>query len=247
MRSSLVRLLAFALVLGPSVAPAQVFTVGGERDRDRGGPRRSQVIGGVGVTYGQPKGVFHDFVKQGFGIDGAVHYKFDRLGAFSFGLEGGFLTYGRETNRVPLSSTIGGLIMVDVTTSNNILWLGVGPQLMVPTGPIRPYVSGTAGFAYFFTESSVSGTYDDSEFAKTNNYNDATFAWSGGGGVLFPLGGPNANAALDIGVRYHGNGNVRYLRKGSYSQDADGNVTFFPIESEAPLLDWRVGFKVGLR
>lgn len=239
-------LVALALTALPAAAGAQVFTVGGEERESQGlGPRRSPVTGGLALVYGQPTGVFHDFVRQGAGLDGNVHYKFDRQGIFSLGLEGGFLTYGRETKRVPLSSTIGGLILVDVTTSNNIFWLGLGPQLTFPSGPLRPYASGTAGLSYFFTESSVEGSRDDHEFAKTTNYDDATFAWTGGGGFLIPVG--RSGGAIDIGLRYHGNGNVRYLRRGSYVDHGNGHIEFFPIESEAPLYSWRIGFRGGLR
>jgi hypothetical protein len=243
MQTSVVRALVVAALLLPKVAGAQVFSVG--KEQNTGGPRRSPVTGGLAFVYGQPTGVFRDFVKQGIGVDGNAHYKLDRAGIISLGVEGGFLTYGRETNRVPLSSSIGGRILVDVTTSNNIVWLGLGPQLAVPSGPIRPYVSGTAGFSYFFTESSVEGSTSSIEFAKTTNYDDATFALTGGGGFLIPVG--RSGGALDIGVRYHGNGNVRYLRKGSYEEDNNGGITFFPIESKAPLVSWRIGFRGGLR
>jgi hypothetical protein len=246
MRISPAKVLAILLLIVPSVGYGQVFTVGREGDRDRGGPRRSPVMGGLSVEYGQAIGDFRDNVKQGFGINGNVHYKVDYSGIFSLGLEGGFLTYGRETKRVPLSSTIGGRILVDLTTSNNILWAGIGPQLMVPSGPIRPYVNATAGFSYFFTESSVEGSRNDIEFAKTTNYDDATFAWTGGGGLLIPVGGPRSNGALDLGVTYHGNGNVRYLPKGGIIDRPDGDIDFNVKQSEAPLLSWRVGFRLGL-
>ena len=227
----------------PVVAGAQVFTVGGD---DASGPRRSPAFAGVSLTYGRPTGDFQNFVKQGFGIDGNVHLKVDRQGIFSLGLEGGFLTYGRETERVPLSTTIGGRILVDVTTSNNIVWLGLGPQLTAPSGAIRPYVNGTVGFAYFFTESSAEGSSSNIEFAKTTNYDDGTFAWTGGGGFIIPLG-RKREAGLDLGVRYHGNGNVRYLRKGSIVDVGNGQVEINAIESEAPLLNFRIGFRAGLR
>ncbi|MEO7966572.1 MAG: hypothetical protein ABIT38_21950, partial [Gemmatimonadaceae bacterium] len=118
--SSFLRALAFASLLLPTIAGAQVFSVGKEEKQRNVGSRRSSLTGGLAFVYGQPTGVFRGFVKQGIGFDGNVHYKIDRQGIFSIGLEGGFLTYGRETNRVPLSSTIGGRILVDVTTSNNI-------------------------------------------------------------------------------------------------------------------------------
>jgi hypothetical protein len=150
-----------------------------------------------------PQQDFKQNVKQGFGLDGNVHYKLDRQGIFSLGGELGFLGYGRETKRVPLSSTIGGRITVDLTTSNNIFWMGLGPQITAPSGPIRPYVNGTAGFAVFWTESSVKGTFADEEFASTNNYDDAIFAWTGGAGILIPVG-QSKQGAIDIGARWHG-------------------------------------------
>ncbi len=244
MRAVRVAVTMMALVTLPATAVAQVFSVGNERDNRGAGPRRSPVLFGAALTYAVPQREFRDNVKQGFGIDGNVHYKFDRQGIFSLGGELGFLSYGRETKTVPLSSTIGR-VYVDLTTSNNIFWMGVGPQLVVPSGPIRPYVNGTAGFAVFWTESSVKGTYDQEDFAKSTNYDDATFAWTGGGGFLIPVGA-SQQGAIDIGVRYHGNGNVRYLRKGDIIDLPGGNVQLRVNEGETPLLMWRVGVKWGL-
>lgn len=238
-------LTALVLVLLPATAVAQVFSVGGDQHSRSLGPRRSPVLVGGSLTYAVPQGDFRQNVKQGFGGDVGAHYKVDRRGIFSVGGELGFLSYGRETNRVPLSSTIGGRILVDLTTSNNIFWMGLGPQLTAPSGPIRPYVNGTAGFAVFWTESSVDGEFDNEEFAKTNNYNDATFAWTGGAGFLIPVG-TLRQGAIDLGVRYHGNGNTRYLKKGDIIDLPNGNVQLRIREGETPLLMWRVGVKWGL-
>lgn len=233
-----------ALALHPAMVEGQVFTIGKERDSQGGAPRRSPAYVGAALTYGVPQGDFRDNVKQGFGLDVNGHYKLDRQGIFSIGGELGFLGYGRETKRVPLSSTIGR-VNVDMTTSNNIFWMGVGPQLTVPAGPIRPYVNGTAGFAFFWTESSVEGSYDNEPFAKSTNYDDATFAWTGGGGFLIPVGA-SRQGAIDIGVRYHANGNVRYLRRGDIIDLPGGEIQLRVNEGETPLLLWRVGFKWGL-
>ena len=59
---------------------------------------------------------------------------------------------------------------------------GVGPQIAVPVGPFRPYVSGTVGVAYFFTESSLSGGSEVEQFARSTNQSDANVALAGGGG-----------------------------------------------------------------
>jgi hypothetical protein len=248
-RINVVRI-AMAAALVPSLAGAQVFTVGGSDDREIG-PRRSPVFGGASIVYGRPSGAFADYVEQGFGVDGFGRWKVDRRGVFSLGLEGGWLQYGRETKRVPLSSTIGR-VEVDVTTSNNIIFLGAGPQLMAPSGALRPYINGSAGFSYLFTESSVDGDDrdygygNDGSFAKSTNYSDFVFATTGGAGVYIPFGAQR-RAGLDIGVRYHNSGRGKYLKEGSIVDRPGTTPLIFPIESETHLLSWRIGFVTGLR
>ena len=229
----------------PARASAQVFSVGRDSANRRVGPKHSPVFAGLAFTYAVPQRDFRDNVRQGFGGDGNIHYKLDRQGILSLGGELGFLGYGRETNRVPLSSTVGGRILVDLTTSNNVFWMGVGPQLTAPSGPIRPYVNATAGFAVFLTESSVKGDYDSEAFASTNNYHDATFAWTGGGGFLIPVG-RSREGAIDFGVRWNGNGNTRYLKKGDIIDLPNGNVQLRVNEGETPMLMWRLGLRWGL-
>jgi hypothetical protein len=209
------------------------------RDESRAVGRFS---GGLAVNYGRPVGEFYDYVEQGWGLDGFFRWNMDPSGILSLRLEGGFLSYGRETFRVPLSGTIGGRILVDLTTSNNILWLGFGPQLTLPVPGIRPYVNAAAGFSYFYTESQVEGSdNDDQPFASTKNYDDGTFAWGAGGGFLIPFATRSGEIAIDLGVRYHANGEVRYLREGSIVDLPDGTVQINPIQSEANLVTFRVG------
>jgi hypothetical protein len=229
----------------PATAAGQVFKVG-EREADPAGPRHSPVFGGGSLVYGRPTGDFSNYVNQGFGLDGFGRWKVDRRGVFSLGIEGGWLQYGRETIRAPLSSTVGR-ILVDVTTSNNILFLGAGPQLTVPSGPVRPYVSGSVGFSYFVTQSSVEGSSNDNtSFAETTNFDDFVFASTGGAGVYIPFG-RRREVGLDIGIRYHNGGEGRYLREGSIVDRPGTTPLINPIQSRTQLLSWRVGIVAGLR
>ena len=198
------------------------------------------------MVYGAPQGTFKSYVEQGFGLDAFGRYKVDRRGIFSIGLDGGWMQYGSETIRVPLLATTGR-ILVDVTTSNNLLFLGAGPQLTVPSGPVRPYINGNVGFSYFFTQSSVEGSSNNTgSFAETNNFDDVVFATTGGVGVYIPFG-RRREAGLDIGVRYHNNGVTRYLREGSIKDRPGQSPEITPIESETKMLSFRVGFVAGLR
>jgi hypothetical protein len=204
---------------------------------------------GFDVNYGQPVGVFRDFVKQGFGFGGHYRYAFDREGIFSIRADAGWLQYGRETIRVPLLNRTER-ILVDVTTSNNIIYLGVGPQITLPTPFVRPFAAVNGGFAYFFTESSVEGTDgDEEEFAKTTNFDDGTWSWAGEGGLEFPVraGRGRTDVSITLSAKFHNNGRVEYLRRGSIVDNPDGSTSIFPIQSEANLVTWHLGMSFGIR
>lgn len=249
MRAS--RVLRFFVLGALCFAPALLQAQRRDRDQDRDqlrpmGPPRFAI--GGGLNYGRPVGDFYDYVEQGWGFDAFFRWNADPKGILSLRVEGGYLSYGRETKRVPLSSTIGGRILVDLTTSNNIVWLGLGPQLTLPVPYLRPYVNATAGFSYFFTESSVEGSNNNNEpFASTKNYDDATFAWGAGGGLLIPFNTRSGEVAIDLGARFHGNGQVRYLREGSIVDLPGGGIEINPIQSEANLVTFRLGVAFSFR
>lgn len=235
-------LVALVLVLLPAIASAQR-----PRYREPSYDRPPRAAVGASFTYGRPVSDFLNYVDQGLGFDAFFRFNTDPLGILSFRLDGGLLIYGRETFRVPLSSTIGGRILVDLTTSNNIVWMGFGPQLTSPSGFIRPYANAGVGFSYFFTESSVEGSHDNDPFASTTNYSDATFRYAFGGGFLIPFQTRTSEWAIDLGAVYHGNGQVRYLREGGIEDFPDGSIVLHPIQSDANLLTYRLGFSIGIR
>jgi hypothetical protein len=239
-----------ALLLTPSPAAAQTAS-GVTNDlgpATASGEPRFQ--GGVSFSAGQPRGAFHRYVDDGYGLGAHGLFRVGREGALALRLDGGFLNYGRETLRLPLSTRPGGgRVQLDLTTTNNIFWLGVGPQLMAPRGVVRPYVNGTAGFSYFATTSSVRGRNNAESFAEDTNYDDAQFSWGGGAGVLVPVRrGARSLVFLDLGARYHDNGrNVRYLREGGVRDMPNGDVQLDVIRSRADLITWHVGVSIGGR
>jgi len=226
-----------AVLAAPAIASGQRFSPP-ERPLDT-----YRMAAGGSVSYGLPVGEFQDYVDHGWGLDAFFRWNADPHGILSLRLDGGFVEYGSETKRFPLLPGTGR-ITVKLTTSNNIAWMGVGPQLTIPTPFMQPYVNASAGFSYFFTESSVAGSSDNTNFADTQNYDDGTFAWGVGGGFLIPFHTRKANIALDLGVRYHGNGQVSYLRKGGIEDLPGGQILLHPIQSEANLLTYRLGVSV---
>lgn len=248
--------LAFALLATPSIAASQ-------REPKEEIPTEAHKLGpatangeprfqaGFSLNAAQTLGDFHNYVKSGVGVAGHAMYRVGSQGALALRIDGGFLNYGNETIRLPLSTQPGGgRVGLDVTTSNNIFWLGVGPQLMVPAGPVRPYVNATAGFSYFATSSSVKGSSDiGGSFANDVNFDDAPFSWGGGSGVLIPVSHRERSLVfIDIGARYHNNGtSVHYLREGGIHDLPGGAIQFDPIRSRADMITWHVGVSIGAR
>jgi hypothetical protein len=230
------------LLLGIALAPAPLHAQHFDFDEPR---RPSRAFVGIHLMATQPLGEFDDYIDWGGGIGGEFLYALDRHGALGLRVNMGLMIYGHETKRVPLSPSLGR-ISVDVSTSNNIFVFGVGPQVMLPSGMVRPYLNGTAGLSYFFTRSSVEGSADFEPFASSTNFDDATFAWSAGGGLYIPLRRRKNPVSLDIGAHYHANGEARYLREGSIREDGTGEIFFDPIRSQTNLVTYRLGITVGL-
>jgi hypothetical protein len=211
----------------------------------RTGPVRAQFD--IGLAVAQPLGAFREYVKIGGGLEGSFIWNLTRDGAWGLRFDGGFLNYGRETKRTRFSNTVGDRIRVDVNTTNNIGMLGVGPHLQVPHGAIRPYLHGTVGFSYFFTESSVEGVDDQLDFARTTNFSDAAFTYGGGGGLLIPLRVKSAPVSINVGARFLHNGETSYLREGSITDNPDGTITISPLKSEVELMVYHLGVNIGIR
>ena len=200
--------------------------------------------GDINFAVSQPLGAFNDFIGEGYGLTGGFVWNFDKDRVFGIRAEGGFLQYGNERTGVCFVSC---RVPLDINTSNDIVFGGVGPQITVPAGPLRPYLNATAGFSYFFTHSSVSGENDyDTGYFDATNHDDAVFALTGGGGFLIPLSMRRTPILLDLGATFHRNGDASYLRKGSIKDNPDGSIEITPIRSEANFITYRIGVSIGV-
>ena len=227
-----------AVISGATAAAAQ--------DVEPVKPVRAYVGGALIVA--SPVGEFDDYVGTGWGLDGHFALKLGRSGIVSLRGDGGFIVYGHEEKRVCLSSTVGCRIMVDLTTSNDIAFFNIGPQLAVAGGPVQPYITASLGVSYFATVSSIRGSNDSDESNfSTTNFDDVTFGWQAGTGLRVPLGIGNTPIFIDIGARYNINGRVEYLTEGGIIDNPDGSITLNPITSDADLVTFVIGASFGVR
>lgn len=240
---------SFAVLTAPAwivaVGNAQVANPIDPFDQDES--ERKPVALGIAFSVSEPKEDFRKNVGKGLGVTGTFQYHVDRAGWFSLRFDGSWFQYGREKNRVPFSGTVGGRVLVDVSTTNSILGLAAGPEIGVPGGPVRPYLNAAFSGLLFRTVSSVRRIGgDDETIASTTNLSDWTRAWVVGGGFRVPLGGSELPAELDLGVRYHRGGQASYLREGSIVDRPDGSVGIVPLTSRTPFLVYSVGVRFRL-
>ncbi len=199
---------------------------------------RSIAIGGT-LHYGSPQGEFASNVNAAFGANGFVGWQLGNS-PLMVRADLGWDIYGSRSRYVPLGTGPLGLIRVNVNTTNNIYSGGIGLQAGVPGRSFTPYVGGSIGFAAFVTSSSVSGSdQSNGAFASSTNYSDGTFAKTVYGGVYLPIG--DNGVAVDLGVRYHWNGEARYLTERDITFDQGNNPVLSPRFSRADLLTIHVG------
>lgn len=227
--------LGFVLLLLASPISAQNY-----REVVEEGPARG--FAALNLQLAFPQGEFGDFVGTGFGVGGHLSYLLDRAGRVGIRLYGSWIQYGRTSERIPFPGLPG--ISVDLTTSNDIYSFGVGPEFHLSTGGLRAYLHGSIGGSNFATSSRAEGSNNTGPFASSTNFNDWTWAMTGGGGVMFQVSHGRTPVFIDGGLRYQTHGRTRYLREGSLNTDSGGNVIISPVESETNLLVLHLGVQL---
>lgn len=170
-----------------------------------------RVTAGASGNLSIPRGAFAETTERGWGLSGNVLFSLDPNSILNARADLAFQSYGRVRQRVPLSSTTGNLIRVDLNTTNNIATFVTGPQLLGPTGLFTPYAAALGGFSAFWTSSTVEGTNNAEPFASTTNSSDFAWAYGGATGAYIRVHNGARPIRLDLGVRYLRHDDVTYL------------------------------------
>jgi hypothetical protein len=206
--------------------------------------RRSS--GSIAFVQARPVGALARNIGFGYGGNGTYLFRLDREGYLSLRGDLGFAIYGTESERVPLSSTIGGRIQVRVSTDNYVVPFTIGPQLMYPKGSIRPYVNAGYGGQAFYTQSKVNGDDDSFDFASTTNQSDVTHTWVVGGGLFIPVYEGRTRVRIDLGAQYYTGGHAQYLRPGSIQDLPNSQIKINALESDTHMVLVRLGVNIGV-
>ena len=200
---------------------------------------------GINFVGAEPTGEFDDFIDAGFGADFMGRIPLDRNGLVSLRADVGFLIYGHESKDVCLEG-VGCRVEGRLKTDNSIFTGGIGPELGVPLGWVRPYVNAFIGYSYFATTSSLEDYWSDEDILETQNFGDGTFSWGLGWGMEVDVSQGRMPIAINIGARYLENGHMAYLTEGDIVDHPDGSVSLYPNYSEANLIAFRIGVTIGI-
>ncbi len=234
------RRLAFPLAVALLSSAVGLPTAGAQRRAPEDGPSGRGSVG-VHLQLSEPRGDFARNTDHGFGIGGYVLSRLDPNGILNLRGDLALLSYGNSTRRIPLSGT-GGLVQLDLRTTNNIVSFVAGPQLLGPSGAFTPYATALAGFSVFWTTSSVEGSSNPGEsFASTTNASDAVWAYGAAAGSYVRLRRGRHPVRLDVGARFLRHDDVRYLNDERVREAYTNDRPPVPVRGRADFLTYYVG------
>jgi hypothetical protein len=236
---------ALTFLLLPAIS-GSAQTITAERDLAAPAQKPSFTVAGD-LSFVKPIGEFGQNVKQGFGLS-AFGLVAKPKNPLALRLDVSYITHGSKTQR-----SYWGIFEFDRTTSNNIVAVGIGPQLMVTGGSIRPYINVQGGFSHYFTQTSVSDFFPDvfetesDEWRRSSRTESSDWQWSygGGAGVMIPISSKTALVSINLGAQYYASGRTTYLTEEDIHLDENtGRITFTPRTTDARYISYRLGITV---
>lgn len=194
--------------------------------------------GDLNFVVAVPQGEFdRELDNDGYGLSGRFSYAIPNS-FVSFGGSLGYLMYGSETREEPFSTTIPG-VTVEVKTTNSVVTGHLFLRAQVPADIVRPYVDGLVGVHHLRTDTRIRGE-DYEEIASSNNFNDTSLSYGGGGGVMLrvyhgPRGTRGLEVLIDAGAHYLKGGEAEYLEEGSIERNGP-DISYQVSESNTDMV-----------
>lgn len=199
-----------------------------------------------GLTFMQsrPQGELARRVGLGYGANGSVLFRLDDKGWLSLRGDIGAVQYGDASREVDLGDPQIDGLRFRVNTTNYIMPIGLGAQVTLPSGLVRPYLNAGVAAQVFFTETELRSDRAGSNIASTTNRSDGVASMMVGGGLYFVLPIRSRSVLIDAGVQYLDGGRASYLVP-TATNDATGRPSFVGVSSGAHLMVIKLGARIG--
>jgi hypothetical protein len=198
--------------------------------------------------YGMPQGDFQQSLnRETYGFDASYLYNIDYT-PIQIGVGLNFHNYGWQTRREFFSPNIQE-VQVKVRTTNNMANPHFIARIAPELGPVSPFVEGTIGFNYLYTQSSVLEEWEGEEIATTINHDFVTGSAGIGGGIRFSLydgyddDGDRFRVNLVMKGRLLIGGEADYLREGDLLRTRRG-LQYSLNRSRTDMTTYSIGFSI---
>ena len=189
-----------------------------------------------------PTGDWGEVAGFGLGLEGATSIFPDS--SKSFGIRQGsslIYNFGRTVD-VP-SANLDTNTSLQIETANTSYWLGVGPAFGKHTGDVRPFLYGTIGVAFNWTNSHLKGNVQGAGYDATVGQTSTTFAWTVGGGLSKAM--PSLpGGRLELSAEYRAGIDQDYLLPGAVSSSGS-TVSWKRTHQDATQIIVRLGIVSG--
>ncbi len=198
----------------------------------------------LNFAVGTPQGSFANVLdRNSYGLDVAFTFQLPYSPIY-LGGGIGYQNYGWKERTTFLEDVPE--IDLTVRTTNNIVTPYLLARIESPTGIMRPFIEGSVGFNYLYTETSLVDEYDDEDIASDVNHDHVTTNTGLGGGFKIKLyegfdsDGDFIGVSLMMKAKYMLGGNASYLKEGDLTRN--GNYVDLNIrESRTDLATFNIG------
>lgn len=213
-------------------------------------------------------GGFHSFAGHGSGLGaGGTLFLNDARNA-ALRVEGRLSDYDGSFSHPPIGTM--GMNDMRLRTDATVFSAGIGPQIYILTGSVRPYVYGTLGFSRVVGDVNARGSRDGEILTRSVSLDGTGVAVNTGGGISVKLRTGDRPVAVDVSASYQNNGIADRLHRHQsapqeQNQDAmqagrdhhhggqvggdhhyGSHIAFPHMMSDLNFVSWRLGVTFGL-
>jgi opacity protein-like surface antigen len=157
-----------------------------------------------------PMGDWGKVAGFGVGVDGTDIIRTSPGKAFAWRSSLGLLYNFSRTEGVP-QANVGANDKLELGTKNWSVFFGLGPELAKQSGPVIPFLYGTAGFDTYWTSSTLQGTAGGSPYSAEHGDSRISFAWAAGVGIRRAV---SEGAMGEISIEYRSGLDHEYVLPG---------------------------------
>ena len=247
-----VGILAIAAILAlPAAGAAQ------QNEHERGNfwndPHGEFFLYGEGTV---AAGGLHSYAGLGGGLGAGGTLFLNRARNAALRVEGRLTAYDGRFSHPPAM----GMSDMRVSTDVTIFSAGIGPQIYLLTGAVRPYVYGTLGFSRLVGDMNVRGHLESGPLDTGVNLDGVGTALSAGGGLSVQVRRGNHPVAVDVSASYQNNGIADHLDRPPSARESGsmgtsqvagdhhygGQIVFPHAVSDFNFVTWRIGLTFGM-